>query len=232
MAETSFEVGGLSERGTYTFNVRAHNARGWSVAGRQSAKITMPSCGALKPDAPLRPRLSQIGSCSASVAWAAPSGHGTGGAPILEQEVRARPKGSTAESADVVTASVGPAAAEAVVSGLQARTTYFFTVRARNVLGWSAPSDAISGSTPAASGSREPSQPLAPGYADRDSGAAAAGARPTTGLGDWLVGWNELRTRWHGMTRERRRGSRPRPAAPSSDQRLSPASMIVTADDA
>ena len=82
VASTSFEVGGLKEKGTYTFNLRAHNARGWSQAGHMSAALTMPSCGALRPQPPAKPALVQIGSCSARLSWATVTGHAPG-APLF-----------------------------------------------------------------------------------------------------------------------------------------------------
>jgi hypothetical protein len=58
VSSPSFEVGGLAEKGQYTFNLRARNARGWSPPGQMSTLITMPSCGALKPQQPPKPTLA------------------------------------------------------------------------------------------------------------------------------------------------------------------------------
>ena len=68
VAGTSFTLKGLSERGVYRFQLRAHNAKGWSVAGKLTEPLTMPACGAARPQPPSgRPELTQLGACSASV---------------------------------------------------------------------------------------------------------------------------------------------------------------------
>ena len=106
-----------------------------------------------------------------TIVWSRVSGQATGGASIDSQEVRARPKGATQDSSSVVIASMPAEAVEGTISGLMAKTTYFVSVRTHNVLGWSDFSEAILGTTPEASGSKQPSQPLAPRLASAESDA-------------------------------------------------------------
>lgn len=184
---TTFVVDGLSEKGVYSFGLRAHNAKGWSQPGKFTAEITLPACGASRPQPPSKPRLTQIGSCSATVAWARVAGQATGGAAIDQQQVHARPKGATHESGTVISVDVPARATEAVIEGLQGGTSYFFSVRVRNVLGWSEHSAAVSGGTPEATGSRQPSRPMAPRQLEKEemesAGAAAASEGRTTERG-------------------------------------------------
>lgn len=188
VASNSYEVTGLVEKGTYRFQLRAHNEKGWSVAGDLTEEIAMPACGASRPDAPPgKISLTQIGSCSASIQWTRVTGRGTGGAPIESQQIRARPKGGDFSSDETIVAEMPADASAGVVSGLRSHTQYFFSVRAKNVLGWSDNSDAVSGATPvAASSAGRPSQPLPPHYvyiSTEDGGApvlpAAAGSCDT-----------------------------------------------------
>jgi hypothetical protein len=190
VASLSFEVSGLAEKGQYTFNLRARNARGWSPPGQMSTLITMPSCGALKPQPPAKPTLVQIGSCSIGLRWALVSGRATGGAPILAYEARAWPTGVAHESRKIVATDVGAemgvtlseatisrdcsSCTEATISGLQASTSYNLAVRVRNVLGWSELSETVVGRTPAASDDQKPSQPMPPRLLDPQNAPAAA----------------------------------------------------------
>ena len=67
---TSFELSNLAERTVYTFAVRAYNARGWSPVSDASKPLTMPACGAARPQPPREaPRLVQLGACSARLEW-------------------------------------------------------------------------------------------------------------------------------------------------------------------
>ena len=94
VAGTSYTLSGLAERGVYRFQLRAHNTKGWSNPGKRSEQITMPVCGASRPEPPGRgPTVTQLGSCSATVRWPAVVGRANGGAAIDRQEVRAVPHG-------------------------------------------------------------------------------------------------------------------------------------------
>ena len=168
---TSYQVGGLRELGAYSFQVRAHNARGWSLPSERTPPLTMPSCSASRPARPAAPRLLQLGSCGATVGWRPLEGAAaSGGAPITAYELLATPvvAGGAATATEAATASVvvrREAAADASsgdVSGLQPSTEYDFAVVARNVLGGGPPSEAVRATTPLSSTEHQPSQPLPP----------------------------------------------------------------------
>ena len=141
VAGTAYLLDDLSERAVYRFQLRAHNAKGWSLPGKWSEPITMPVCGASRPDAPSKaPVVTQLGTCSATVQWHHVGGRATGGAAIDSQELRAIPAsldedyGQDAKvSSNAISAIILAGATEGTVSGLQAQTAYRFTFRVHNV---------------------------------------------------------------------------------------------------
>jgi len=168
VASTSFEVGGLRTGGVYQFQLRAHNARGWSIAGQLSESFTIPSCSAAKPLAPTALRLITIGSCSARFKWQPPAAVVANPAPVTAQELRAVPVSADGSSegkapgAGAIITSIDADATEGDIIGLQPLSEYAVTVRQRNAMGWSLPSSQIIAKTQAWSANTGPSRPMAP----------------------------------------------------------------------
>ena len=115
-----------------------------------------------EPDAPNAPASSRRRSGAATVSWGAPA---TNNSPITRYEV------SWNGGSQIFDASA--AGVDQSIGGLTNGTTYTFTVRAENGIGWSAPSGGTS-ATPYG----QPSEP-------RNLAANAAGYAPTTVNVDW-----------------------------------------------
>lgn len=126
-------VSGLSSGTTYYFWARTHNSEGYSPwSGRASTKT-------LKvPDAPSAPLLSSVTATSVDVAF---SPNGNGGSSITAYQI-----GWSTSSSGSPTSSVS-ASSPQVVEDLAPGTIYYFRVRARNSVGWSAWSSATSART-------------------------------------------------------------------------------------
>jgi hypothetical protein len=122
---TSIEVYGLTNGTSYTFTVRAVNAVGFSVASSASAAVTTFSV----PDSPASPSAVE-GNAQATVSFSPPVNNG--GSAITSYTVTSSPGG--------VTASGG--SSPIVVTGLTNGTSYTFTVRAVNAVGFSVASSA------------------------------------------------------------------------------------------
>lgn len=134
-AATSAPVTGLTNGVTYTFTVRAQNSVGYGDASAASNAVTPTGSGAAAP-APPQNVSAVAADAAATVSWTAPASDG--GSPITGYVVTGNPGG--------VTASGGPGATSAVVSGLANGTPYTFTVRAQNAIGdslASAPSNSV-----------------------------------------------------------------------------------------
>jgi hypothetical protein len=116
----SARVSGLTNGVGYTFTVRAVNAVGSGPASEPSLLMTPRTV----PSAP-RTVTAQAGLRMATVSWSPPSS--TGGAPVQEYRVEARPSGPS------VTAPASET--NVTVSGLESGKTYTFAVSARNEAG-------------------------------------------------------------------------------------------------
>ena len=140
-AATSCTVDGLTSGATYTFRVRAVNAKGESDLSTASNAVTPLAPVPPAPEAPEAPaQVSAVaGDRTAEVTWTAPASVGT--FPITYYQVQSSPEGGSCLSADT---SCG-------VSGLTNGTPYTFRVRALNGAGWGDWSRASSAVTPRAS---------------------------------------------------------------------------------
>lgn len=140
-AATSCTVDGLTSGATYTFRVRALNAKGESDLSTASNAVTPLAPLPPAPEAPEAPtRVSAVaGDGAAEVTWTAPASVGT--FPITYYQVQSSPEGGSCLSADTSCA----------VSGLTNGTPYTFRVRALNGAGWGDWSQASAAVTPRAS---------------------------------------------------------------------------------
>ncbi|GAA5039048.1 fibronectin type III domain-containing protein [Microbacterium fluvii] len=121
----SASVTGLTNGTAYTFTVKAKNAAGPSAASAKTSAVT-PSTVTSAP----RSVKATAGTKKATVSWTAPSS--TGGATVTNYKVTASPGGKSV--------TVSGSARKATVTGLKSGTKYTFTVKAKNVRGWSAAS--------------------------------------------------------------------------------------------
>ena len=139
-AATSCTVGGLTSGSTYTFRVRALNAKGESDLSTASNAVTPLAPVPPAPEAPEAPaQVSAVaGDRTAEVTWTAPASAGT--FPITYYQVQSSPEGGSCLSAD----------ASCAVSGLTNGTAYTFRVRALNGAGWGDWSEASAPVTPRA----------------------------------------------------------------------------------
>ncbi|WP_221177033.1 peroxidase family protein [Nocardioides pocheonensis] len=124
-SDSSAHITGLTNGTTYTFKVRAVGAFGASPFSAESNAVT---------PAPVAPGAPTIGTAtagvgSASVTWTAPADDG--GSPITGYLVQARNSLGTV----LGTASAGPGATSATVTGLTPGTTVWLRVRASNAVG-------------------------------------------------------------------------------------------------
>ena len=153
---------GLSPNTTYTFQVIAQNAVGWSGWSAKSAPATTASASV--PTEPLDVVGVPSGG-SVALSWSAPLGDG--GASITGYGVDYSTDGGTTWT-PAIAASAGPATTSYNVTGLVNGTAYVFRVAAANANGtgpWSATSPAY---TP------NPTRPAAP------SGLSVSGVAATT----------------------------------------------------
>ena len=125
-------VAGLTNGISYTFSVKATNARGDSVASVSSSAVIPRTT----PGAPTSLEAT-AGDASASVAFTAPSS--TGGAPILEYIVRAVPTTSGQTKTCSTTTTL-----RCELTGLVNNVEYTVVVVARNSVGEGANSNSIS----------------------------------------------------------------------------------------
>lgn len=123
-------VTGLTNGTNYTFTVRARNSQGDSPesAASNPTGITVPSAPTIGT--------AVFGDSSATVNFTAPAS--TGGSPILDYTVTSTPGNITA---------VGTGTS-IVISGLTNGTVYTFTVKARNIVGYSSLSGSSNSVTP------------------------------------------------------------------------------------
>jgi Fibronectin type III domain len=124
---TSATLTGLKSRSAYSVTVRARNAVGVSPAS-PAAGIKLEAAGK-----PAQPAATATSSSSARVAWKEPTS--AGGPPITGYQVRVY-----SGSKVVKTLDVAPDKRSATVTGLGTLTRYSVDVRAKNGVGYSAPS--------------------------------------------------------------------------------------------
>ena len=121
---TSHAITGLTNGKSYTFQVAAHNARGWGVGSPPTAAVIVGS-----PVAPTH--VSGVpGSSRATVSWTAPTTNN--GAAVDAYRVSAY-LGSTLKSAQTFNST----ATQQVITGLTSGKGYRFRVEAHNSRGWS-----------------------------------------------------------------------------------------------
>jgi len=143
-------VGGLTAGVNYSFQVHAISAAGDSGASATSNVVT-PSSPAPAGSAPSVPTsvVAVAGKASASIAWTAPASNG--GQPITSYTVVALLAGVSTNQTVTIPAPI----TSAVMTGLTGNGPYTFVVHAINSVGdsgASAPSNALSMSTPVAAG--------------------------------------------------------------------------------
>jgi len=123
---TSCLVSGLTNGTSYTFTVKAINVVGMSAPSVASASVTPVTT----PSAP-RGLVATVGDKSVTFVWNAPSRNG--GTAVLGYVVTDR-DGKTCTTTDALTCSI---------SGLTNGQSYTFTVAARNAVGFSGTSSAV-----------------------------------------------------------------------------------------
>ncbi|GLD91907.1 hypothetical protein PINS_up000440 [Pythium insidiosum] len=136
---TGIVIGGLDPLGLYDIQVQALNrVDSGAVSGATPATTT-------EPTAPLPPRDVQVSAKtggSLTIEWGLPAD--TGGLPILEYVVGL----ATSRSGDA-TVRCRETQTNCRITGLQPATSYWIVVSARNAIGTSSASDAVSDSTTA-----------------------------------------------------------------------------------
>lgn len=143
-ATTSCTVGGLSNGTSYTFSVRAINAKGESDASADSNAVTPEAMTPPTPQAPGSPTgvRASAGNASATVSWTAPAASGS--FAISTYRVQSSPGGTTCLTSTT----------SCTVAGLRNGTEYSFTVQALSGAGWGAASDPSNVVTPQAPSTR------------------------------------------------------------------------------
>ena len=124
---TSLTVPGLKLNSSYAVTVRAVNGVGSSPAS-PAAGIELEA-----PGTPAKPAASASSATTVRVEWKAPKS--TGGPAITGYQVRVSRGGTVVQTVDVA-----PDKRAVTVSGLEGRTGYSVTVRAKNGVGYSASS--------------------------------------------------------------------------------------------
>lgn len=137
-ATTTCTVEGLTSGATYTFRVRALNAKGESELSAPSNAVIPVAPAPPAPRAPEAPTAvsSVAGDGAAAVAWAAPESSGT--YPVSTYQVQSSPAGGTCLATTT----------SCEVTGLTNGTEYTFQVRALNGAGWGDWSEASAAVTP------------------------------------------------------------------------------------
>lgn len=139
-ATTTCTVDGLTSGATYTFRVRAMNAKGESELSTPSNAVIPVAPAPPAPRAPEAPTAvsSVAGDGAAAVTWAAPESSDT--YPVSTYQVQSSPAAGTCLATTT----------SCVVTGLTNGTEYTFRVRALNGAGWGDWSEASAAITPRA----------------------------------------------------------------------------------
>lgn len=122
-SDGSTTIAGLDQGTRYYFWARTHNSEGWGPWSGRASAVTL-----RVPTAPSQPLLSSVTATSVDISWSLNS---DGGSSITQQQIGYSTSSSTVQN--TVSAS-----SPQVVSGLTPGTIYYFWVRARNSVGWSA----------------------------------------------------------------------------------------------
>ncbi|MBV7272875.1 cell wall-binding repeat-containing protein [Clostridium sp. PL3] len=141
---TSAAITGLTNGTAYTFDVKAVNGVGNSAASNTTNVVT-PSAINTAPDAPTS-AAATAGDTTATVTWTAPVNNG--GSPITDYLVEVYNGASLVNTVDTNSTTTS-----AAITGLTNGTAYTFDVKAVNIIGNSAASNATSAVTPTAQSS-------------------------------------------------------------------------------
>ena len=120
-SDGSTTVTGLTPGTLYYFWARTHNSKGYSAWSARASTTTL-----RVPDAPNTPTISNIGPTTADVTW---TPNGAGGSPITGYDI-AYGTDPTGVGATVISAT-----SPQTITGLTPGMTYYFYVRAINVVG-------------------------------------------------------------------------------------------------
>lgn len=177
---TSATITGLTNGGSYQFEVLATNAQGSSAFSIPSNTVIPQAISV--PAAPTGVVASE-GNSSASVAWTAPANNG--GSAITSYTISAVSGGR----ATGLTATVSGTATGAVVSGLSNGVVYTFTVHATNSVGNSAESAQSNAVTPAAPTGTVPGAPSGVRATAGNASASVTWTPPANNGGTALTGY-------------------------------------------
>ena len=131
-ATVSHTVTGLTNGTTYTFNIQAENAAGWSQSSNAATATPLPP----RPDAPTGLTAAARDE-RVTLHWTNPND-----ATITSYRYRTSTDGGTNFASPTTIAGSSAATVSHTVTGLTNGTTYTFNIQAENAAGWSQSSNA------------------------------------------------------------------------------------------